>query len=357
MFSKIKELFIHYERYILPVSFLAGFIWDNLTLRRIDLWLENILFAAHIFIVLAVILMLNVYEGGRFRRWALEKYLPLFMQFSFGALFSGFFVFYSRSGSPATSWPFLLFLGLLLIGNEMFRKHYLRLTFQLNIFFIILFSYAVFLLPVVMGRMGKIIFLLSGLASMALMGLIIFILFRLSPLQFKKSKQALFPSIAAIYFIFNLFYFTNVLPPMPLSLKEIGLYHSAEKSGEQYLLTYEPAQWYPFFSKESGVFRRADNASVYVYSAVFAPTKLHTAILHEWSYYDENKREWIKTDQILFPISGGRDGGYRGYSLKQGVMPGKWRVGVITERDQLIGRIKFRVIKSDKLPNLETVVR
>ena len=41
-------------------------------------------------------------------------------------------------------------------------------------------------------------------------------------------------------------------------------------------------------------------------------------------------------------IAGGRDGGYRGYSLTT-VNSGNWRVNIETERGQLIGRVKFKV--------------
>jgi len=83
---------------------------------------------------------------------------------------------------------------------------------------------------------------------------------------------------------------------------------------------------------------------VYVYSAVFAPTDLNTKIFHSWEYYDKVLDRWVKTDKIGFAIFGGRDGGYRGYSLKTSLVEGRWRVRVATERDQTLGRIEFDVL-------------
>ena len=40
---------------------------------------------------------------------------------------------------------------------------------------------------------------------------------------------------------------------------------------------------------------------------------------------------------------GGRDGGYRGYSIKNDVTAGKWRVNVKTGDGKLIGRVGFTV--------------
>ena len=46
-------------------------------------------------------------------------------------------------------------------------------------------------------------------------------------------------------------------------------------------------------------------------------------------------------------ISGGREGGYRGYTIKQRVMPGDWRVDAETAEGRIIGRVSFRVEEPD----------
>jgi len=61
-------------------------------------------------------------------------------------------------------------------------------------------------------------------------------------------------------------------------------------------------------------------------------------------------------DTVRFDIVGGRDGGYRGYSFKKNLKPGDWRVDVITETDQLLGRKKFTLIEGDTPPKLITEV-
>jgi hypothetical protein len=43
------------------------------------------------------------------------------------------------------------------------------------------------------------------------------------------------------------------------------------------------------------------------------------------------------------PVSGGREGGYRGSTVKQRVAPGDWRVDLETAHGQIIGRVSFRV--------------
>lgn len=356
---KLKSFFARNERRFTVLAFIAGFVADNLTLRRVDLWIENIIFIIYFFVSAGAIFLFNAYESGRLANTFIRRHIrwvPLVMQFAFGALFSGFFVFYSRSGSFAASWPFLIFLLGLLIGNELFRKRYARTVFQLSIFFIIVFSYAIFIVPVVLGKMNAYTFLLSGFLAAAAFGFVLTGLSKVSPERYRLSRRAIFQSAAVIYLVFNVFYFANIIPPIPLALKDIGVYHLVQKNQDSYLVKYEPVHWYEVFKKVQPIYHRFQNEPVYVFSAVFAPTKLTVPIWHRWSYYDEAQKQWIESSRIRFTISGGRDGGYRGYSLKSNVAPGKWRVDVITERDQIIGRLTFEIQATNAPANQETEI-
>ena len=48
-------------------------------------------------------------------------------QFALGCLLSGFCVFYIRSASITSSWPFLLAMAAIFIGNEYMRRYHARL--------------------------------------------------------------------------------------------------------------------------------------------------------------------------------------------------------------------------------------
>lgn len=359
-FSEILEWFRENERRLAPVAFLAGFVWDSLTLRRVDLLYDNLVFIFYLLVAGAGILLVNLYREGKLRSGFLERYgefIPLPVQFAFGGLFSGFFIFYSRSGTFVGSWPFLLLLGLLLVGNEFFRKRYLRLAFQAVIYFIAVFSYAALILPAILGRMGPDIFLLSGAVSLVFIAGFLFLVSRISRNKFSESWKSAWAGIAAIYFLLNFLYFTALIPPIPLSLKEIGVYHSVKRIGDLYEVRFEPAPRYMFWREESRVFRRAAQEPVYVFSSVFAPTRLSVRIFHRWSYFDQEKNAWVSTDRLSFPISGGRDGGYRGWTLKQNIFPGRWRVDVETERGELLGRVNLEVVEVSESPELKTATR
>jgi hypothetical protein len=195
--------------------------------------------------------------------------------------------------------------------------------------------------------MGPWIFILSGFASLVVIFFFSRLLAKISPLKFVESKKSLRISIVSIYLFFNLAYFTNIIPPVPLALKEIGVYHSIIKEkGGSYSLEYEPSSWYPFFKNTSDIFHREPDEAVYIWSSVFAPTKLSVKIFHRWQNYDVTKKEWVTAGLVEFDIKGGREEGFRGYSKKSTVFPGEWRVDVETERKDLIGRIEFTVVDS-----------
>lgn len=353
--ARIRMLWTRYERHATAAAFIAGFIMDSITLRRVDLWIENLVFLGYLAIAGSCIVFSNAY-GGRFAgRFGSNRshWLPIIMQFAFGALMSGFFVFYSRSATLARSWPFLLLLVLLAVGNEVFKRRYAVLTFQVSVFFFVAFSYAIFAVPVILRSLGVHTFLISGIAGLLGTVCLLAVIRRIAPARFSESRRSIIVSIAAIYAAFNLLYFTKSIPPIPLALKDIGIYHSVERAADGYRVTYEPVRWYELGKRIRPVFHRAGTEPVYVFSSVFAPTRLATPVLHRWSRYDAERGHWMDATTVRFTIHGARDGGYRGYSQKVNLETGRWRVDVLTERGELIGRITFRIETADAPPTLE----
>lgn len=356
-FQKIKELYVAYESYISGAFLLFGFVVDNLTLTRIDLYLDNLILVSYLLVAVLGVVFVNLYEGGVVRGnfiTSLRPWLPLPIQFAFGGLFSGFFVFYSRSGSLLTSWPFLLFILGLLIGNEFFRKRYLRLTFQLSILFIAIFSYLIFFVPIVLHEIGPPVFILSGVLSLVAISLLVYFLNLLIPKRIIESKKYLKRSIGGIFLILNILYFTNIIPPIPLSLKEAGVYHLVERQGGIYIVQDEVEPWYEKIIPGTTV-HILQGEPIYFYSAVFAPTDLNTTIVHNWQVYNKEERKWNTATKLQFFVAGGRDGGYRGYSFKRNFTEGLWRVRVETERGQVLGAKRFTVEKVHTSPELKTL--
>ncbi|MCR4330709.1 MAG: DUF2914 domain-containing protein [Patescibacteria group bacterium] len=360
LFQKLQQFYLKYERHITTVAFVVGFVVDNLTLTRVDLLFDNLVLFSYLLVATASILFFNMTSvtttTGFFG--SVRSLVPLTMQFAFGGLFSGFFIFYTQSASLAASWPFLLLLLLLLIGNEALKKRYSRFVFQMSMLFFVLFSYLIFFFPILLHEISARVFILSGVASLFAIVALIGLLLRVMPAREQEWKKALTVSIGGIFLFVNIFYFANIIPPIPLSLKEAGVYHSVTRTEDNaYMVSYEQNKWPLFFGKTSATFHKNPGESVYFYSAVFAPTDLDTNIFHSWQYYDESIGEWREMSRIGFPIIGGRDGGYRGYSMKTSVVPGDWRVQVETARGQILGRVKFIIVESQTSSPLKTEMR
>lgn len=356
-----QELIYWYERYVSPLSLVAGFLVDNfILLRRVDLLQTQLLLGSYLAVAAGGITLINALERGRIRwGWAIRAapFIPVIVQFSFGGLFSGYLALYGRSAGFAASWIFVLLVAALLIGNERFRKRYLRFSFQMSIYFTVLFSYLIFALPILFRAIGPTTFIISGIASVAALALLMRIQKFVVPDLVRKERTRVARAVAVIYVVFNVLYFSNIIPPLPLALKEAGVYHGVTKIGAEYHLLAEPQPWYVRLLSYNVVFHTSLGETAYAYSAVFAPSGLTTTIVHEWQRYDEGTREWVTASVQSFPIYGGRDGGYRGWSEKSGLTPGRWRVNVETQYGQLVGRVSFRVDGTSYFVPLEEQVR
>jgi hypothetical protein len=359
--KSVEDLVWWYERYISPIALIAGFLLDHLILlRRIDVLQTYFIFFFYLIVAGLGIVLLNMVETGKIKReWFLRitPLIPVAVQFAFGGLFSGFLSLYSKSATFATSWIFVIVVAALLLGNERFTRLYVRFTFQISIYFAVLFSFFIFFLPVVFRQIGPWMFLLSGVVSILCISLFFWVLWRVAPERVKQNWTWAVRSIAAMTIAFNVLYFTNAIPPLPLSLKDAGVYHSITRTVDGYVLTYEPLPWYASYFRYNTVFHRTPGEPVYVWSAIFAPTNLSTTIFHQWQKYDDVRGEWVITNSFSYPIVGGRDGGYRGYSVKDDATPGAWRVRVLTRYGQVIGQVSFTIIGVPSAPELSTKVQ
>lgn len=354
-----EDLIRWYERYVAPASLLIAFILDNVIFRAINLWATTATLALYLLCAILGIFFLNLVETGRIRHPFVLKiapFLPVVVQFAFGGMFSGFFVLYSQSATLTVSWLSIVILALLLIGNERFRLRYRHFSFQAGILFIALLGFLVFFVPLLLKRIGPEMFLISGTVSVVLIALYIKIMRRVMPELVEANLTRIARTIAVILVVFNVLYFTNAIPPLPLALKESGVYHRVTRVSGEYRVLAESVSWIREHSPLRKEFHLAPGESVYAFSSIFAPAGLGAVIYHEWQRYDEVQEKWITASTIRFPIVGGRDGGYRGYSLVNDPRAGKWRVNVLTEYGQVVGRISFTVVDVPALVELEEKV-
>ncbi|MDT3776181.1 DUF2914 domain-containing protein [Nitrospira sp. MA-1] len=339
---------------ILPaVFFFAGVTYDTLTLTRIDRLLDNLIILLYITLLGTLIILTGRFQLGLVPSipdrsgWnvlsLMHQARPHFdkaLQFLLGGLFSAYAILYSQSASWSTSAIFLGIIVGLLIANEFLSRRYSSLKMLVGLFSIVTLSFMTFFLPVLTGWMNAWVFLAGAVITIAVVWKTVRLTLRGIPnLPIRASLIICFPAFALVG-VCTALYFLNWIPPIPLSLKSGGIYHHIEKQQDQYLLTYEDGPWYAVWKRSDD--RVGTDTPVYTFSSVFAPITLHTTIYHHWEWRPlTESAEFITTDRIPISITGGREHGYRMYTMKHRLQPGEWRVNVEAEDGRIIGRIAF----------------
>ncbi len=346
-FRRAHGFYRRHERYAPPLFFFGGVLWDALTLKRIDAWFDNLILLVYLAALGGLILVTALVEyesttNARLRRY--REWFPHGVQFFLGALFSAYMVFYFQSASLTPTLGFVVLLAVLLVANEFIHRRLFNLYLLLALYFLAACSFFIFFIPVVTKWMSYATFLAGGLLSAALVALMLVCLWRRA--VFKRKREYVYSagSVAVLFALLNVFYVQNWIPPVPLAMRFGGVFHHVSRAGDAYDLRFERSAWYAFWIDSDRRFRRAEGEAVYCFAAVFAPTQLKKKIYHQWSFYDAARQVWVETDRIGYQVVGGRFDGYRGYTFKQNVHPGRWRVDVETEAGQIIGRIRFEIV-------------
>ncbi len=338
--EQIKEFVQKHERHIGTGALILGALFDIATLTKPDSVFGIISLTSYVVIVGGSILLLN----ARSAREKESVWLLILIQFCFGNLASGLLVLYSQSGTLVGSWLFLLVLLGFLIGNEFARERYARLRSQLIGYYVLLIAYAGFIVPLMLKAVGTWVFLLSSLISLMVMGGYIALVYTAAPARVKLDWKGSVIGIAVVAALFNGLYFLNFIPPVPLSLTDIAIYHSVVREGMEYKVTMEAKpKWYNVFAQLRHTMHLVQGEGVYCFSSVYAPANLSTPIYHRFEEFDTKTNAWITRSRVAFPINGGRGEGYRGYTFKSNLTEGRWRCSIETTGGALIGRQTFGV--------------
>ena len=338
-------LYRHYERHLSASFMVGGFAFDNWAFGPLDHRATHIVFISYLCAVATAIALLHYFEGQpeekrpsqRTRHW-----IALATQFALGALLSGFCVFYLRSAAIIASWPYLLVLAGIFIGNEVFREYLSELTISALLFFFSLFSYSILLVPVLLASIGTLPFVLAGFVAVLAFAIFLRLLSTINEARLAAARLYIIGGALAIFAAINGFYFAGILPPLPLALVDAGVYHTAKKTGDVYEVSGEAPTWQQWFTR-APIVHLAPGEKLYLYSAVYAPVRMATPIVHRWEWYNPISQRWVGQGEVRFTVRGGRDNGYRGYSIKSLPKAGDWRVDVAAGDGRPMGRVRFTV--------------
>ncbi len=319
---------------LLPViAFFGGFFWDALTIGRqinpSDLWLLAAYLLACGLILYwmghrtnAHLLMTEIERLEAYIRPEWQKKAPIFiLQFLFGSLFSALFILYFKSSNHFLALFWSLGLGFLLVANEYIDHHYHRFTLTWALFGLCAILVLNFLLPFMLGSILPIWFYLSTLAGAAFT-------------HYLRKKTPGCPGRAwpvwVIACVLSLAYFFDFVPPVPLVERDMQLGLNLEKNNGDMVISIEKTPWYKPWRLLFNELHVPAGEKVYCVSSVFAPRGISADLYHRWEYFDK-KHGWQSASRIGFGLSGGRQGGFRGYTYKQNIQSGEWRVKVETE--------------------------
>jgi len=361
LFSRSVALWHRYERPLMITGLVTGFIFDLIIADRPDSPTNNLYLLSYLAIAGGLIIILNLRTTRREETH--PGYQPLILifilQFCFGGLASNMLVLYGRSGTFAGSTLFFIILFGMLIGNEFLKTRYAQLRFNIVIYYMLLLTYLVIAAPTfIFHSVGTWVFLATGVMSLVIIAMFLAVVYWLVLRGRERAHQLYEVSflVGCVFLLFTALYFLRIIPPVPLSLKDIGVYHSLTRlptpvDGNIYKGVYEEPSWFVFWRDTSSTYTVASPSPATCYSSVFAPTGLNAPIFHRWEKYDEVDKKWKQVFRTSFAISGGREGGYRGFTNSV-VGAGKWRCNVETSNGALIGRVTFTVKESQTPPQV-----
>src|SRR5262245_15782349 len=361
--------------------FAAGFLFDIVAVSRVDdvlMLLQQGLYLA----VLAFLMVLQERARAGITTWLrlperAWRFAENAMHFFLGTLLNQFVLIYLKSSSGMSSFLFMSALCALLVVNELpgFRERGPIVRFAL--LSLCLTSYLAILVPILLGFISKWLFVLAVILSCAALG---WLLRRLCPRTDDASSMRLQlggPAFA-VQALLVVAYFMGAIPPVPLSLQFIGIYHEVVPPGMQqasgagseagaeagvgdeagvgaeaggvttrrtYALKHE-RPWWRFWQHGDQDFAARPGDVVYCFARVFAPRGFRDAVFAHW-WLRGSRGGWLDQGRAQLNISGGREEGFRAFATKKNYQPGRWRVAIETADGRDIGVIQFNLHNDD----------
>jgi hypothetical protein len=349
--SGIERLKLYYGRNegrVAAAFFAAGFVFDMVTVGRIDSWLTIGQQALYLLVVTVALLQMLLEQGEpprepaslALKRWYYQ-YRNAIVHFLMGALLSLYAIFYFKSSSLLVSFGFLGFLVVLLLANEVKRIQSLGLPFKFALLALCYLSFAAYVVPILVGSIGLGMFLASMAAGAVPLAL--------AAWGIRRSAPAKFPvPLGCVVIGFLGFYLFRLIPPVPLSIPFIGVYHQVERTEAGYQLSHERPAWRLWHNGDQD-FVAQPGDKVYVFFRVFSPARFSDQVQMRWHWKDP-ARGWTLQDSIPIRIVGGREQGFRGYGTKANYQPGEWKVHVETTDGREIGRVYFDLAMAPQAP-------
>jgi hypothetical protein len=341
---RVRRLQTVCEPYFPATFFAGGFAFDVATASRIDHWVT--LAQQGVFLsLIGGLLALEAHFHLRERPlpdWLEQhrSYAESIVHFLFGGLLSAYTIFYFKSASSLCAAAFVLLLMAVFVLNERPTLRRRGLPVKFLLFSLCTASYFTYLVPILWGSIGALPFTVSICASLLVMSLLLKAIAWKADLSLRAAHHLLAPALS-VQLLFSGLYFVGALPPVPLSIQYLGIFHEVERRGDAYLLHHENPSW-RFWHRGDQVFHARTGDRIYGFARIFSPTDFADEVFVRWLHREANG-DWTTSDRIPVGITGGRSEGFRGFTYKRNYQPGDWQLRVETKDGRELGRIRFEV--------------
>jgi hypothetical protein len=345
----------------IAVFFTAGFLFDVVAVSRID-DVFTLLQQGLYLVVIAVLVILDerhrtgIATPPRLLARA-SRFSEDVMHFLLGTLLNQFTLLYLRSSSGMSSFLFMTTLCALLVANELpgFRERGPVVRFAL--FSLSTTSYFTILVPILLGFISMWLFVSAVILSCVVLG---WLLRRLCVRTDDASsmRRRLGGPAFGVQALLIAAYFAGAIPPVPLSLQFIGIYHEVVPPGMQnasgaadaassqsYQLMHE-RPWWKVWQHGDQDFAARPGDVVYCFARIFAPRGFRDAVFVHW-WMRRVGGGWLDQGRAQLNVSGGRGDGFRAFATKRNYQPGRWRVQIETTDGRNIGAIQFNLSNDD----------
>ena len=351
--------FIHrHEKRLEVAFFVGGFIFDILLLESPDNLFAILQQVGYLLVVAALIHYELLFRARSWRpgKWVRKvwSWRNLALHFCLGSLLNLYSLFYIKSASFFSSIVFLVLMIAFILANELPIVKRAKVSAKVGLYAICLFSFFSIIYPILVGFVGWIPFTFAVISTILVFWIQAKLLMQSMNDRLLLARAMLAPALSVMA-VFIVFYSQGWIPPVPLSVKEQGIYHSIEKRDGKVLLSFEKT-WWKFWQTSNSDFRAEIGDKIYFYAQVYSPTRVTDQVAIHWLQKDA-KGKWMSSDRIPMSVQGGRVDGFRGFAFKSNYTPGEWQVRVETSSGIEISRHYFDVIATESSgPRVFTVI-
>jgi hypothetical protein len=357
LMDRVQEFRARHEKWEIAAFFFIGFLYDVITLSRVDDGLTMVQQFVYLCVLASLLLLEQRYPQGAEPPKALAKvwkWREDAIHFFYGSLLSSFMLFFFKSASGFTALLFLAVMFTLLVANELPRFRQLGPVIRVALFSLCVSMYLSYVLPVAIGRLNFWIFLLAQvLAGGVVYGMMWLLQQRWKLMDARAAmRQVAIPGFGVLVALLFL-YLVRVIPPVPLAVTFSGIYHRVQRvdgvpGGTEFHL-YHERSWWKFWHKGDQTFRVRPGDKVNYFVSVFAPKGFNQYKVYVTWQYDDPKKGWRQFYRMPLPArSTGAEVGYRTYANLTNPPEGDWVAVLETEDGHEINRLSFSVEKDER---------